>query len=492
MRAAQRTERLMRSIAIGCISLTAMIVTSAGGTAGEKPNIVLVMADDQGWGQVGYNGHPHLKTPHLDAMAAAGIRFNRFYAAGPVCSPTRASVLTGRTHNRTGVPSHGHNLCLQEKTLPQALKRAGYATGHFGKWHLNGVRGPGVPVLADDANHPGRYGFDEWLSVTNYFDLDPLMSRNGRFVEFQGDSSNVIVAEAIDFMRRQTSEDHPFLAVIWYGSPHNPQRALDEDRQGFTDGKLAHHFGEIVGIDRSIGALRKGLRELGIERDTLVWYCSDNGGLDLDPNAVGNLRGHKGDLYEGGIRVPGILEWPGRIQPQITDFPASTMDIMPTIVDLLKLPDTSLLPIYDGESIAALFDGEIPRRTHAIPFRFQRHAALIDGDFKLYGTILRKGHDWQLFDLKNDPHEKKDLSMKLPDRFARMKTEAEAMLRSVEASGAGKDYPEGKVLQPPRSAFWKDMPEYKPHLELFSQPSKSSKSEKKAQRTSNTKQSEKP
>ena len=126
-----------------------LLATSA--TAAERPNIVLVMADDQGWNQTSYNGHPVLKTPNLDAMAAAGIRFNRFYAAGPVCSPTRASVLTGRTHHRTGVPSHGHNLCLQEKTLPQAVKKAGYATGHFGKWHLNGIRGPGVPVLGDDA-----------------------------------------------------------------------------------------------------------------------------------------------------------------------------------------------------------------------------------------------------------------------------------------------------------------------------------------------------
>ena len=114
----------------------------------DKPNIVLVMADDQGWGQVGYNGHPLLKTPNLDAMAESGIRFNRFYAAGPVCSPTRASVLTGRTHNRTGVPTHGKRLCLQEKTLPQALKKAGYKTALFGKWHLNGVRGNGVPILA--------------------------------------------------------------------------------------------------------------------------------------------------------------------------------------------------------------------------------------------------------------------------------------------------------------------------------------------------------
>lgn len=432
-----------------------------------NPNIVLVMADDQGWGQVGYNGHPLLKTPHLDAMAEAGIRLNRFYAAGPVCSPTRASVLTGRTHTRTGVPSHGHNLCLQEKTLPSALKTAGYATGHFGKWHLNGVRGAGVPIPADDPNHPGHYGFDQWLSATNYFDVDPLLSRNGKFEAFKGDSSNVVVKEALKFMTQQSASESPFLAVIWYGSPHNPQRAVDQDRRGLPEGKLADHLGEIVGIDRSIGVLRKGLRDLEIEQQTLVWYCSDNGGLDIDPDAVGSLRGHKGDLYEGGIRVPGIIEWPGHIDPHVTDFPASTMDIMPTIVDLLNLPDDSMLKVHDGESLSPLFDGHTPQRTHAIPFRFQRGGALIDGDHKLISTKTKDSNSWQLFDLNNDPRETTDLAAKLPDRFAALKSQAEAMLISVETSSQGKDYSEGKILQTPRNAFWRDLPLYEPHLETF-------------------------
>lgn len=429
-----------------------------------RPNIVLVMADDQGWGQVGYNGHPKLKTPNLDAMAANGIRFNRFYAAGPVCSPTRASVLTGRTHNRTGVPSHGHNLCLQEKTLPQALKSAGYATGHFGKWHLNGVRGAGVPILGDDANHPGRYGFDEWLSASNYYDKDPLLGRKGKFEEFEGDSSVVAVEQALKFMKRQ--KKNPFLTVIWYGSPHNPQRAVEEDMKDFEGDKLANHLGEIVGIDRSVGLLRTGLRKLGIERNTIVWYCSDNGGLNLDPDSVGNLRGHKGSMFEGGIRVPGIIEWPGRLKPTITDFPASTMDIMPTIVELLGLPEESQLAVRDGETIAALFKGKTPTRTHAIPFRFQRHAAIIDGDFKLLSANLQKDK-WNLYDLKNDPGETKDVSKDHPQRFAKMMKEAKNMVASVEASAAGKDYPEGKILQTPRRAFWHEMAEYRPYFETF-------------------------
>lgn len=433
----------------------------------QRPNIVLVMADDQGWGQVGYNGHPELKTPHLDAMAASGIRFNRFYAAGPVCSPTRASVLTGRSPNRTGVPSHGHNLCLQEKSLPQALKNAGYMTAHFGKWHLNGIRGPGVPVLGDDANHPGRYGFDEWLSVTNFFDLNPLMSRKGRFEDFQGDSSDVVVAEALKFMRHQKATESPFLAVIWYGSPHNPMRALDRDLQDPPGGKLGHHLGELVGIDRSVGTLRQGLRELEIERDTLVWYCSDNGGLNLDPGACGHLRGHKGSVFEGGIRVPGIVEWPGHIQPAVTDRPASTMDIMPTLVDLLDLPDDSQLAVRDGESLVPLFEGDTPKRTRPIPFYFHNAAALVDGDYKLLSTNIRKDEQWKLYDLKRDPGETKDLARDLPERFQQMKSQAEAVIASIDASASGKDYRAGEVLQPPRREFWYSMEEYQPHFDTF-------------------------
>ena len=170
------------------------------------PNIVLVMTDDQGWGQTGYYKHPVLETPHLDAMAAGGLRFDRFYAAAPVCSPTRASVLTGRSNMRTGVESHGYALRRQERTLAQALREAGYVTGHFGKWHLNGLRGPGVPILGEDTHHPGVFGFDEWLSVTNFFDRDPILSREVTFEAFKGDSSEIIVDEALSFIKKGARE----------------------------------------------------------------------------------------------------------------------------------------------------------------------------------------------------------------------------------------------------------------------------------------------
>ncbi|MEO0477682.1 MAG: sulfatase-like hydrolase/transferase [Planctomycetota bacterium] len=433
----------------------------------DKPNIILVMADDQGWGQTGYNGHPHLKTPNLDAMAEAGIRFDRFYAAASTCTPTRASVLTGRTPKRTGAPAIGHRLCLQEKTLPQALKQAGYHTAHFGKWHLNGVGGRGIPVLGDDPNHPGHYGFDHWLSATNYFDNNPLMSLKGEFVPLKGESSELVVGKALDYMKKHQGE--PVFAVIWYGSPHFPFLASEEHTKGLppgNKGRLANHLGEIVGIDRSIGMLRQGLREMGIEKNTIVWYCSDNGGLPDDPDSTGKLRGNKGSNFEGGIRVPGIIEWPGRIKPTVTDFPASTMDIMPTIVDLLELPNDAMLDVVDGESILPLFHGDTPKRTRPIPFT-SKSLALIDGRYKFMSIGKGRSLEWKLFDLEADPVETKDLSAENPERFNRMKQQAEALILSVEASALGKDYPEGRVIQPSRKEKWMDMEAYKPYLETF-------------------------
>ena len=147
--------------------------------ADARPNVVLVMADDMGYGQTSYYDHPVLETPNLDAMAAAGLRFDRFYAGAPNCSPTRSTVMTGRNNDRVGVFDHGFPLRLQERTIAQALRDAGYATAHFGKWHLNGLQGPGVPVLASDARNPGAFGFETWLSVTNFFDMDPILSRQG-------------------------------------------------------------------------------------------------------------------------------------------------------------------------------------------------------------------------------------------------------------------------------------------------------------------------
>ncbi len=433
------------------------------------PNIVLVMADDMGWGQTGYYGHPVLETPNLDQMAANGLRFDRFYAGAPNCSPTRAGVMTGRSNDRTGVENHGYPLRRQERTIAQALRDAGYATGHFGKWHLNGLRGPGVPILASDDHNPGEFGFEEWLSVTNFFDRNPIMSRNGEFEEFEGDSSEIIVAEALKFIRRQTEAERPFFTVIWYGTPHSPFVAAEEDMAAFTelDEPSRNHYGELVAMDRSIGALRRGLRELEIEQSTLLWFTSDNGGLpNIEPSTVGGLRGFKNSVYEGGLRVPAIIEWPGEIgAARVTGYPAVTMDIFPTLAAVAGLPESALPEVRDGVSLAALFGEEIERREQPIPFRHQGRAALIDNDYKLLTQDISSG-EYELYDLRKDTGETENIIEEKPEVAARLRESLEEWNRSVEASVAGRDYPEGVVdASEPEPRFWMTVEEYEPYLE---------------------------
>ncbi|MCA9025999.1 MAG: sulfatase-like hydrolase/transferase [Planctomycetaceae bacterium] len=434
-----------------------------------RPNIVLVMADDMGWGQTGYYNHPVLKTPNLDAMVANGLRFDRFYAGAPNCSPTRATVMTGRSNDRTGVHNHGYPLRLQERTVAQALRDAGYATGHFGKWHLNGLRGPGAPILASDARHPGVFGFDEWLSVTNFFDRNPLLSHRGEFIEFEGDSSDIIVSQALEFIRRQVDAQQPSFTVIWYGSPHSPWIASDEDGSPFTDldEHSKQHYGELVAMDRSIGTLRQALRDLGIADNTLVWFNSDNGGLPkITPDTVGGLRGFKNTVYEGGLRVPAIIEWPTVItQPRVTEFPAVTMDIFPTLTDITGLPDNVMLQPQDGLSLRPLFREELNHREKPIPFRHTNRAALIDNEFKLLTLDVNKGK-YELFHISDAPRETTDVSDKYPEVTVKLRSAFEAWAGSIENSIAGMDYPEGTATPPdPAPRDWSEVTGYQPYLD---------------------------
>lgn len=447
-------------------ALLALVLSLSAQAA--TPNVIFIMADDMGWGQTSYYGHPLLKTPNLDAMAANGLRLDRFYAGNPVCSPTRASVLTGRSNDRTGVLSHGYALRLQEKTIAQALKSAGYGTGHFGKWHLNGYRGPGAPILTNDPRGPGAFGFDTWVSATNFIDMDPYLGRNGEIEKFEGDSSEVAVAEAIRFIEQHQTAAKPFFAVIWYGTPHSPFRAFDADKAPFSslDAESADHHGELVAMDRSIGTLRQKLRDLGIADNTLVVFNSDNGGLPkIQPDTTGGLRGNKGTIFEGGLRVPGIIEWPAVIKPRITRYPASTMDLFPTVADVVGLPDSVFVQPLDGISLKPLFTGEIGPREKAIPFRYGTKAAWVDNDFKVLTDDLGKG-SFELFDLKADPTESQDLSASQPERFEKMKAELLAWNATVDASFAGKDYPEGTVTPAdPEPISWYEAKAYQPFLD---------------------------
>ena len=457
-------------------------------TAGAVPNVVLVMADDQGWGDMAYNGHPVLDTPNFDAAAAAGIRFDRFYAAAPVCSPTRASVLTGRHPNRMGVFKWGYPIRPQERTLAEVFQEAGYATAHFGKWHLGSVR-RNSPV------HPGKNGFDSWLSAPNFFDNDPILSREGVAVPTSGESSLVTVDAALKWIKEQATDGTPFLAVVWFGSPHNPHRSLADDVARYQDQpqQLRHFYGEITAMDRAFGNLRNALGALGIRDNTLLWYCSDNGALPK-LGSTGGHRGHKGRVYDGGLLVPAILEWPNElVAPQVTDVRCNTSDIYPTLLDVIGA-DPQRRPPLDGVSLVPLLKGKQRRRQQPMGFwdkpvagirtpsaewmgellaaqqaggdlephpssqraaelpqpaypsgEYPGHAAWIDGDWKLHRIATTDNGDirWELYDLAVDAAETIDRIEERPDEFQRLRRDLEAWLESVVRSLNGADYEQG-------------------------------------------------
>lgn len=464
-------------------SLVVLWVIATAGHAADKPNIILVMADDQGWGDMAYYGHPVLKTPNFDAAAADGLRFDRFYAAAPVCSPTRASVLTGRHPNRMGVFQWGYPLRPQEITIAEALKTAGYTTAHFGKWHLGSVR-RASPV------RPGRQGFDEWFSAPNFFDNDPILSRRGVAVQTRGESSMVAVDAALEWITKQSRAEQSFLAVVWFGSPHNPYAALEKDRALYDNQpkNLQHYYGEITGMDRAFGKLRDALPKLGIRDNTILWYCSDNGGVEK-VSATGG-RGHKGQVYDGGLLVPAILEWPAKItRPRTTDVRSNTCDIYPTLLDIAGVTVANQPPL-DGVSLLPVIEGTTKRRERPMGFwdfaiggiktpsaelmadllktqqigedllpdetsqkaaelpnpaypldEFPGHAAWIDGDWKLHRIARPKGQvAYQLYNLATDPAEETDLAGSQPKRAGRMRGQLEKWLQSVVRSLNGADY----------------------------------------------------
>jgi arylsulfatase A-like enzyme len=455
--------------------------------AAKQPNVILVMADDMGWGQTGYYGHPALKTPHLDAMAKNGLRFDRFYAGAPNCSPTRATVLTGRSNDRTGVLNHGYALNLQEKTIGSAFKKAGYATGHFGKWHLNGVTGPGAPIFKNDDHSPSAFGLDTWLSVTNFFDLNPILSRNGKFEEHKGDSSEIVVEQALEFIRRSADTEKPFFTIIWYGTPHSPWMASQADQRPFDslDDRSKKHYGELVAMDRSIGTLRAGLRELDIADNTILWFNGDNGGLSgIKPTTVSHLRGYKNSVYEGGLRVPAILEWPAKITPRVSVFPSCTMDIFPTLIELASLNPSSISELVDGLSLKGpLLDDNQDLREEPIGFRHTNRGAMIYNNLKLVTQQVGSGK-YEIYDLRKDPSETTNIIASKAAAHMDIIRRFESWTASVDSSAKGADYPEGRVIPlgrkqqiswlslPQYQAYfpqWKTRPEFKPYIDRYQQ-----------------------
>jgi len=477
----------------------------------EFPNIVLLMGDDHGWDEVGYNGHPFVKTPVLDEMAASGLRFDRFYSAHPTCSPTRGSFLTGRHPNRYGTFSPNWSLRPEEVTIAHLVKKAGYATAHFGKWHVG-------PIKKESPTSPGAMGFDEWLSHDNFFEIDPVLSKNGEEPQkIKGESSKILIDETIKFIQNSTSQNEPFLAVVWFGSPHEPYSGLPEDlalyenlpdslaekEVGLTSNEtgkrvtrplrdvLQERYAEITAMDRAIGTLRTFLSENNLKESTLVMYCGDNGTPASAARTGMTLRADKGSLYEGGIRVPGVLEWPAIIkEPASTSAVSVTTDFLPTLAELTDqpLPDRpidgiSLVPFfYDpsiqrtkplyfwkfepgavfGENPEPYIDPELQEGTTPLAkmmdgkytrtFRNYKYNEVSENDYSGERAVMKgryklvaegqspNSQGFELYDIQNDPGEKRNMADEHPEMVKEMQTEMRKWQESVLNSLTGADY----------------------------------------------------
>lgn len=456
-----------------------------------RPNVILMMADDMGWGDPSYQGNQVLRTPNLDKMAEAGLRFNRFYAAAPVCSPTRGSCLTGRHPYRYGIlfANRGHML-PQEITLAEILSARGYATGHFGKWHLGTLTktvkesNRGGPGGAKHFSPPEANGFQEnfsteakvptwdpllrpksvkgrtwWDPVTDNADAIPYGTNywsRGKIVKenLRGDDSRVIMDRAIQFVQRSAEQKKPFFAVIWFHAPHLPVVAGPEFTKPYAkfSKHAQHYFGCLAAMDLQIGKIRAALRDAGVAGNTMLWFCSDNGpeGKSSSPGTAGRLRGRKRSLYEGGVRVPGILEWPEAIsKARVTDVPACTSDYLPTVLDVLGIDMPDQRPL-DGVSLKPLIEGNMKARPEPIAFESGNMVTLCDNRFKIVGlhrsSSKKKNPEdkapasFALYDLEADPNESTDISKEHPKTVALMVKKLAQWRESCNRSRAGADY----------------------------------------------------
>ena len=460
----------LRSLGLGAAALAAPHRARSAPAA--KPNVILCMTDDQGWGDTSYNGHPDLKTPALDEMSRTGLRFDRFYSGAPVCSPTRGSALTGRHPYRYGIffANAGH-LRKQEVTLAEALKTQGYSTGHFGKWHLGTLTktlkesNRGGPKGVAHYSPPWDNGFDVCCSTeakvptcnpmvkpgtkdtpygTHYWTGPDQMVKDN----LDGDDSRVIMDRAVPFIRGAARAGTPFLAVIWFHAPHLPVVAGPKHRalyKHLPEG-AQHYLGCITAMDEQVGRLRAELRTLGIADSTMLWFCADNGpeGRKKTPanGSAGPLRGRKRSLYEGGVRVPGLLEWPAKIKtPRVVTVPCSTSDYFPTVLGALGFTMEGQPEPIDGVSLLPLIEGKMTERPRPIGFESKGQVALIGNRYKIYKA--NKSKAYELYDLADDPGERRDLAAEKPDVVKQMAATVEAWRVSCKHSLAGKDYTPG-------------------------------------------------
>lgn len=417
--------RSLIAVAIGLVCPPLLIAAS-------KPNIVVLLTDDLGYGDLGCFGHPRIKTPHLDQLARDGLKLTCCYAGAPVCSPSRAALFTGRNPNRMGIRDWippGTGICLPrtEITIAQRLKATGYMTCLAGKWHLNSKFDGMEPT-------PGDFGFDHWFATQN--NAAPTHANPTNFVRnrrrvgaLTGNSSTLIMEEGMKFLGE--ADDRPFALFICFHAPHEIVAAPDQFTAMYSDipdETKRVYYGSVSLVDHEVGRLLKVLHDRKLHDNTLVFFTSDNGPETLHryPNAThshgsaGPLRGMKLSMYEGGYRVPGILRWPGHTKPgSISDEPVAFYDLMPTLCSVAGIEPPADRPL-DGANALPVMDGKSIARSAPLYWQYDKaqqspwKLALRQGEWKLLAD--EKLEHVALYNLAADAGEKTDLAEKEPDR----------------------------------------------------------------------------
>lgn len=399
-----------------------IVLTPRVGTASEKPNIILILADDLGFGDLGCYGSDRFETPHLDALAAGGLRFTDFHSNGAVCSPTRAALLTGRYQQRAGISgvvtaaNHRHTgLDVRETTFAELLRGAGYATALFGKWHLGYL-----PTY-----NPVRQGFDTFVGyVSGNVDYHNHLDQTGRedwwsqdkLAPETGYTTDLITEHGVAFIQRH--RDRPFLLYLAHEAPHYPyQGRRDPPRyipgRGRTKDPVSPAvYKEMIEVmDEGVGRVVKAVQDAGLTERTLIVFFSDNG--PAGPGSAGSWRGRKGQPWEGGHRVPAIAWWPGRIEPgRVSDQPAMGMDLFPTAAAVAGIPVPDHLAL-DGVNLLPHLLEARPIAPRPLFWQYRAWLAIRDGDHKL--VLSEADARPVLYNLRSDPGETTDLSEKRPD-----------------------------------------------------------------------------
>lgn len=424
----------------------------------KKPNVVILFADDMGYADLSCYGSNENNTPVLDKMASEGMKFTDFYAGAPVCSPSRASLLTGRFAVRAGLYSwvservpHKMHLHRKEVTIAELLKQQGYATAHIGKWHL----GFDLEEGSGPRPTPGDQGFDYWMATIN--NAAPShhnpknFVRNGEALgEIEGYSSHIVVEEASNWLENRRDPEQPFFLNLWFHEPHQPVAAPEILKKRHENTDLPAYYGSIENMDLAIGQLLTQLEEMGETENTFIVFMSDNGSYRRTSN--GPLKAGKTKIWEGGIRVPGIIKWPGKIAPASQEItPAGVFDILPTIADITgtQLPGKKI----DGVSLVPLFKNEPLLREKPMYWFYSPSrpaVAIRDGDWNMVADPVMEiptdnlfQEEWigmvketdltnfRLYNLRKDPGQLNDLSTENPAKFSEMKDKLQKIHREV-------------------------------------------------------------